>query len=555
MERAVFHGSTAERYGTLLVYLLVLYIFTYAYSYGVPIETIPDETAQLKNIYGMIQSHSLRLQYPSSYSVWTHYTYLLPTAVYWGGVYLFSDFSSVAEFKQYVLNNYQQVIPFLRLFTATLFFFALMRIKRVLEDLLGRRHAWFFFVFVAFNLLIVINVHYAKHWMADYAWTFIAIYLYYRALKSGSMITVLVAFFLFGIAVLSTPPFIVYSWYFLLLHLVMPNNGKKRHLGIDISLFLATLVSLSWVTNHWLGTGGATDLKLISDLFGNGYLGEIIFVFVDYHPVVFVLFVMSLVWIIISGQYRLLLLGVPFIGWLAIMTILPHFEPRYALISIIEGSLLATFFAVFLWERHKKILTLLAFLAMGYNGFIISKWLAIVDNTDTRLEARYWLKEKAGEKSFIVYNTFGFNYLPLKSETVRFLQQAYPNAVGTREMLHLRYRLKDGANGIILWKFDDAGYDAVDLVTRLKSEGYRVLFVNERFGDVDGWNRFDQPVPGQYKKVMTHFNTRIVKEIEPFGPDVANREQIGDVLLNFAFVLPTLWNLQRTGPVITIYEL
>jgi hypothetical protein len=150
-----------EYYFYIFVFISFL-LFTIGYDYALPIEAVPDEVAQLKNIYAMINSKSLSLQYISSYSIWTHYIYIIPTLLYWGIFYIFSDLSSINDLKFYIMNNYQDVIAFLRIFTATLFLFSLVLVRNVIKDISNIIQANLFFIFVSLNLLVIINVHYAS---------------------------------------------------------------------------------------------------------------------------------------------------------------------------------------------------------------------------------------------------------------------------------------------------------------------------------------------------------------------------------------------------------
>jgi len=401
------------------------------------------------------------------------------------------------------------------------------------------------------NLLVVINVHQSKHWMADYGLMMIGLYCYWNWLKERGWLRLLSSFFIFSVSVLSTPAFIVYGVYFLLLH--YHRTGSMKDVAKYAVAFVVFLFGMAAVTHLFLGSGGAVGGRnILAKMFSGFYFDDAMRVFWEFSPMVLLMFIGAFTYMREKKYYILLL---PFIGWLILLHIaFSHFEPRYALIFMIEGSLIATFFAKFLWDKHRKIFFGTATLFILYNGLSVVGWLHVIGAKDTRVEAREWLETNAKPDDFIIYNVLGFNYLPLTDKTVSFLENHFPNALGTREKLHRQYHLHSGKNGLLLWKLVDADYQVDAVVDALKHEGYDILFVNEHFGHVNGINIFNQPHDKALQKFLESYDHHVVKRIEPFRTEPADREMIGDVLYNFANPLYTLWHLERSGPVVTIFE-
>ncbi len=522
-------------------------------NFSLPIEAIPDEVAQLKNIYAMINSKSLFLTYQSSYSVWTHYTYIIPTLIYWIFFYIFSDLLSINELKFYILNNYQDVLPFLRLYTAMVFLIGLYLIKIVIDNLLNKIQALLFLIFIGFNLLIVINVHYAKHWMMDYGLIFIALYLYYiYSINNNNKVILLFSFITFAIASFSTQLFIIYSFYFLLIDILLKKESKK--IIFNILIFISILIIFFFITRY-LGAGGVfegKENKLSELLFSNNYFIDIVYIFYDYNTIVFILFIMSLVFLAIKNRYFTILISlIPFLLMLVIVSVFSHFETRYAIPFMIESSFIATFFAYYLYQYYKKIFYVFIILYIFANSYLIINWLNIISNKDTRVLTREWILEQDMTNNFYIYNTLGFNYVALTKHSIDFIKSNFPKAIGTREEMHINYNLNDGKDGLILWKFDQAGYNIVELINKLKENGYKIIFINERHGKIA---LHYQPSPNSYETFVKSFNPTMIKEFLPYKKEPKDRELIGDVLYNFNYVWQTLNILERSGPVINIYE-
>ena len=532
------------------LYLFTFFIFIYASNYGLPVEVIPDETAQLKNIYAMINSKSLFLQYDSSYSIWTHYFYILPTLIYWGVFYIFSPLQSIAELKFYVMNHYQEVLTFLRISTAGTFLISLIMVKRVLEDRLNVVQAYLFYLFIALNLLVVINVHYAKHWMADFAFVFMAFYYYWSYKKTGHIYKAVLSSFFFSFGVLSSYPIIFMGIYFFFIHFSFSKCLKV--LGRDILIFLSIFMAMIALT-ILAGTKG-----IAADVLANparflipkwDIAKNLLFTEFDYDPFVFIFFVSSIVYLFWTKNKKFLWALIPYGANYYLMSAF-YFEARYTLFMIIDGAFIATFFAYFLYQNYRK-LAFTIFIVYGiYNITTIAMWLNLASSKDTRLQAREWILRQDNPQNFYIYNTIGFNYLPLTKTSIEFLKEHFPKSLSTRENLHLEKGLIDGKDGAILWKIEKSDYEITTFITTLLEEGYRPIVINERFGRIAG-------LP-QKVDLTPLWDTFKIESLETYSPykdnSVKVNEKIGDVLLNFNYVLYTLSSLKQSGPLLTIFE-
>jgi len=544
-------SSLKKNYFYLFIFTSAI-LFCIGYDYAYPIQANPDEVAQLKNVYAMIQSKSLALQYPSSYSIWTHYIYLMPVVLYWGVFYLFSDLNSIVELKLYIMNNYFQVMPFLRLFTALMFFVSLFYIREVLKNLLNELQANLFFIFVSLNLLVVINAHYAKHWIVDTSLIFFSMYFYYKYnLEREKLKYALFSFFLFSFGTLSSYPLILSGVYFLLIYFYF--NKSYKLLIKDILLFLAVF-SLMILYTVKMGFGGIVQNATSSLNFSFESLFKLLYCSFDYDPFLFIFFLVSLILLIKDKNIKFLIALIAYLGYLITMSF-SHVEPRYALFLVIDAAFLATFFLYHLYNKNKTLFKGLIFVYMAFNLFLAVNWLNIITKKDTRLEVVDWLKQNISkeEKDFVIYNTWGFNYLPLTKNSINEIKNICPNSITTRERLHLKYNLNDGIDGAILWKIDqDKSCDIVDVVKYLKNKSYKVIFINERFGKAA---IFDQPSKKSFERVKNRFYLNKIKEFVPYRNDPKEIEKIGDIILNFENPLQTMYYLKQSGPKIDIYEI
>ena len=532
------------------LYLFTLFIFIYASNYGLPVEVIPDETAQLKNIYAMINSKSLFLQYDSSYSIWTHYFYILPTLIYWGVFYIFSPLQSIAELKFYVMNHYQEVLTFLRIFTAGTFLISLILVKRVLEDRLNVVQAYLFYIFIALNLLVVINVHYAKHWMADFALVFIAFYYYWSYKKTGHIYKAVLSSFFFSFGVLSSYPIIFMGIYFFFIHFSFSRCLKvlRGDILIFLSIFMAMITfTMLAGTKGIIGDVLSDPARFLIPKWENAK--NLLFTEFDYDPFVFIFFVSSIVYLFWTKNRKFLWALIPYGANYYLMSAF-NFEPRYTLFMIIDGAFIATFFAYFLYQNYKK-LAFAIFLCYGiYNITTIGMWLNLASSKDTRLQAREWILHQNDPKHFYIYNVLGFNYLPLTKTSIEFLKEHFPKSLSTRENLHLEKRLIDGKNGVILWKVSQAGYDIKFFISTLLEQGYRPIVIYERFGRISNFVPKVDMTP-----LWDNFKIDRLKTYSPYKDNsVKINENIGDVLMNFNYVLYTLSSLKQSGPLLTIFE-
>jgi hypothetical protein len=536
------------------LYIFVIFaflLFTIGYDYALPIEVVPDEVAQLKNIYAMINSKSLSLQYISSYSIWTHYIYMISTLLYWGVFYIFSDLSSINDLKFYIMNNYQDVIAFLRIFTATLFLFSLVLVRNVIKDILNIIQANLFFIFVSLNLLVIINLHYAKHWMVDFALVFFAFYFYWLYKKENKLWLLLFSCFIFSFGVLSSYPLIFMGIYLIFIHYSFSKDIKK--LFYDIGIFVVIFLSMSFIT-YMLGSGIIAGSIMSNP--SQYYFADIntafklLIVELDYDPFTFVFFILSILLLIYTKNKKILFALIPYIFNYYLMSTL-SFQPRYALFMTLDGAFIATFFAVYLYNNYKKISIIIFITYIIYNLFIISMWLNLVLSKDTRLSTRDWILEQNNNKYFYIYNTLGFNYIALTKESVNFIKINFPKAISTREKLHLSKKLIDGKNGVILWKVSQSGYKIENLVQKIINNGYTPILINERFGKSAMF----------YEKVNTDilfekFDIKLIKSFSPYkNKSLKINENIGDILLNFTNIVTSLSYLDKSGPVMKIYKI
>ena len=540
------------------LYLCLAFLFLYANDYAMPIQAISDETAELKNIYAMIRDKTLSLPYFSSYSIWTHYPYILPTLLYWGGYYIFSDLSSIADLKFYILNHYEQVIPFLRGFTALFFLSTLFLVKVVIEKSFNKVQAYLFVIFISLNLLVFINVHYAKHWMVDFSFIFLSIYFYFKYKTTMKFFYFLFFSISFCIGVLSSYPIIVSGFYILFLYFHFTKGYKSlfKELAIFILVFLIFIFLTSFLGAGGIGGSVLDNISLFFKIHLN-YAYNLLYTHYDYDIFTFILFIFSLIFLLFNKDRKLLFFLIPYFLNLYLMsTDFILSSPRYALFIIIDASFLATFFAYYLYKRYKSLSYVLFIIYIIYNGYLIYAWLKIVSKKDTRVQTREWILKWGEEekRDFIIYNTFSFNYVALNSEGIRFMDKNFPRYSSEREKYHIRYKLEDGVNGILLWKYVQAGYDIEDLIKKLLESNYNIIFINEKFGRVDGKNSFSQHYEEIYTKFLEEYEPYLVKEISPYK-EGANKEKIGDILTDFNYVWYSLHNLKTSGPLIKIYKL
>ena len=539
-------------FNSVFICLSLYYIFVISgVNLSIPIQVIPDETAQLLNIYGMIQNQSLVLPYESYYTVWVHLSLLPFTIIYWTLEYIFQGMPDYVLFKKYVASNYMDVLPFLRAVSTLFFIISTWLVSRVVKNYWGFFASRLFILFVLADLLIFINLHYSKHWIIDISWVFISIYLYWRYLTSRNIYLLIGAIFTFCIGVYSSHPLVVAGLY----PLYMLNSAKLNRNLVLRDLFVFFIIFLIFfATTIYFGSG-----KIIGEIVSGGSTGQMsIKPFLvprffsslfDYNPLLLIIFLSSLIVGLIKRKLYLLL-SIPFFGYLLLISTF-HYEPRYSLFLVISMALVS---AISVSEiKLLKLRAVLISVFVLFNMFLLVSWHFIAIQKDTRTIALEWVLENSNEKSFVIYNTVGFNYFPLSTEGIEFIENNFPKAIGTREKLHLSLELNDGMHGLILRKIDEGGYDGHKFIASLINSGYEPILLNERYG-FDAY--FFQPSPSKYKQILKNCDYDIKAKILPYrGNQIPDDfEKFGDILYNFTSVFDSLRIFDRPGPILTIYQ-
>jgi hypothetical protein len=517
---------------------------------SIPIQVIPDETSQLLNIYGMIQGLTFKLPYESYYTVWVHVSFLPFTMLYWGGEYILLGFPSIDFFKTHVAANYADVLPFLRVASALFFIITSWLVSKVIESRWGKLTAILFLIFLLSDLLVFINLHYSKHWIMDLSWIFLSIYLYWNYLNNGKKYLFFSSIILFCIGIYSSHPLILAGLYLFYLLLSVKPNSKK----IVKDLFFATLIGLIFLLiTIWLGPG-----KIISEIVNSGstsqmsmdfsLVREFLISLFDYNPILSTIFIFSIVVTVVRKDVELFLLLIPFVGFILLIATF-HYEPRYALFLVVSMSLVSAIVISKLNTLFLKI-GLIGILIIG-NSLLLLFWHSIAIEKDTRKMALEWILNETRDESFVVYNTLGFNYHPLSINGIKFMNDNFPNAIGTRERLYTSLNLPSGINGTILRKVDEGGYSGNALIAKLINDGYEPILINERFGKNA---YFNQPSPSRYREILDNCRYDVKVKFLPYKYIPDNFERYGDILYNFTGVMDSLFIFDRPGPIITIYQ-
>jgi len=548
------------KYLDIFIFMLGAVLFTYASGYGMPIVVHPDEVTQLKNIYGMLQYKTLIIPYETSYSAWIHYFYLIPTILYWLFEYIFNtNLSSLSDLKLYVMNNYHNVIPFLRVYRAIIFLISLFYLKIVIENSVNRVQSYIFLIIAILSPWIVINGHNIKHWIPDFSLVFFSFYFYYRYQLIKKAKFILISFILFSIAVMTTYTLIFLGVYFILLHYrYNPYNHKlffRDVLYLIITLALFILISLQIGQGGNITTvasGHYLDLNMKME-----FIKYYLYNQIEFDPFLFSSFLLSIMLFIFhdykKNYFKLFIVLIPYVLNMIVMSSHNVFGNYYTVFFVIDSLLLASFFLYFLYEKYKKLFIAIFSIYIIFNSFNIIKWLNIIDEKDTRLLAKEWIENnhEKEKKDFILYSTLGFNYLPLTKEGILVIKSSLPKSLTTREKLYLKYALNEEVDGFILWKIEQGLYSPKELIEVLFKKGYNPVIVHERFGNTV---HHHQRTESYIEKMRKDYNITLIKEITPYIKEPDNREKIGDILLDFRNFHYSLKYMQRSGPVIKIYQ-
>ena len=546
---SLFHNKILKLSSIIALFLYWLFVVA-GINLSLPIVAIPDEIPQLLNVYGIIQHTSFKLPYESYYTVWLHYSLLPFTIIFWVFKYLLIGMPSFSDYKIYVASNYLDVLPFLRSVSALLFIVSAWLLSKVISDRWGKKIANLFMIFLFCNLLIFINLHYSKHWIIDFSWLFLSIFLYWSYLKNSRNSYLIFSVIAFCFSVLSSHPLVLGVFY----HFYLFTANKKtkqdffKDLGISLIIFLIFLL-----LTLWLGPG-----KILSEIiFGTlesqvqsgislKVISDSLIALIDYNLPLTLLFVFSLGFMAIKKDKEIFFLLLPFAFYLILISTY-QFESRYIIFLYMPMALISAIVI----SRIKKMF--IYYFIVGstivFNLSLLMIWNLTITEKDTRIMALEWLKENTSNSSFVIYNTLGFNYEPFTDEGIQFIQDNFPNAVGTREKLHTSLDLPDGINGVVLRRIEEAKYEGPELIRTIIENGYEPILVNERFG-INA--KHYQSSEKSFNDILNRCKYKTHKSFLPFDNMPNDFEKYGDILYNFSNVIESLTIFDRPGPVVTL---
>lgn len=543
-------GIIEEKIIHFFLFSLIILLFTYSYDYSYPIEAVPDEVGQLKNVYGMLWFKTLLLPFDSSYSVWTHYPYLIPTVVYWLFIYFFYNFNNFSEFQSYIFDNYYQVVPFLRLSTAFYFFICIFFLKKILSKFYNNRVANIFFYLTCFSFFTIINVHSAKHWMIDCSTIMLSIFFYYKYLETKKILFLILSPFFFCMAVLSSYPLIVTSIIFIIISTVEVKKKKIIffHFVLYILVFLALLVftifaGIGNVANNFFEL--TTKFQLYKSY-------QILVNFYELNSPLALISIIAILFFFIKNKIFILIL-LPSFFYILIFGFFDA-QPRYSIFLNLNLSIFSAFFLSQI--KNYRLILIVLFFYIVLNTFHSVRWLQIISKEDTRLKTRNFLKEYQNQNNFIIYNTFGFNYLPPTKKSLSIIQDKLPKSMGDKDNYYINNSFNEGVNGVSLWRLENSySKEEIDnFISYLILNKFKVIFINEKFGKIA---KFDQPAPETYRYLQSKYKFIEIRSYQNYRNDSRNinLDLLGDVLINFIHINYTLNNIVRPGPNITIYHL
>lgn len=547
---SIFRKKNKLKLSSFIVLLLYWLFVVSGINLSLPIVSIPDEIPQLLNVYGIIQHTTLKLPYESYYTVWLHYSLLPFTILFWIFKYLLIGMPSFTDFKIYVAANYLDVLPFLRSVSALLFIITVWLLSKVVSDRWGKKVANLFMIFLFCNLLIFINLHYSKHWIIDFSWIFLSIYLYWSYLKNKKNTYLIFSGIAFCFSVLSSHPLILGAFFHL--YLFLNNKGTKQEFFKDLSA-LIIIFAIFFVLTLWLGPG-----KILSEIiFGTlesqvqsgislKVISDSLVALIDYNPPLTLLFVFSLGFMAIKKDKEIFFLLLPFAFYLILISTY-QFESRYIIFLYIPMALISAIVI----SRIKKMFIYYSIVGSTilFNLSLLMIWNLTITEKDTRIMALEWLKENTSNSSFVIYNTLGFNYEPFSKEGIQFIELNFPNATGTREKLHISLDLPDGINGVVLRRIEEAKYEGPELIKALIENGYEPILVNERFG-INA--KHYQSSEKSFNNILNKCKYKTHKTFLPFDKVPDDFEKYGDILYNFTNVIESLTIFDRPGPVVTL---
>jgi hypothetical protein len=582
--------------------VLVLYA-----GHGLPVEAVPDETALLKNVYGMLQHRTPALVYPSVYSAWAHLAHLPFAALYWSGWLLLHWDAGLAGLTAEALNNYLAPVGFLRACGALVFLGALILATRVVDRAAGRAHGLLFFVFSGLNLVTVVLAHTVKQWLPGFSLFYAAVWLYWthkerEAARTAGLVKddwraavvgvvprarvlaprLVLAGAAAMAAALTVPPLLVFWVYFPLLHFravsgaalgALAGGGQGAAPGGPSSdwrtpareaagfcLGAAAALALT----RWLGLGGNVATPTETMVFGlhPEFFAPYVETFLNMAPLAACGFFLSLPWA--ANRYAsgrpggvhpaaALALFLGLAGLLLILLLLPVIGNYYVVLFALFCAFPATLLPARLAVARPPLFAALVVGCVAFSLYVDAGWLRIMGREDTRQVATRELHAAARAEPdlFVLYNTVSSPYLPYGARSLRFLQERHPNLLGFREEAHLRWGLADGVNGIALNRILQSGLAPSAAVAELLDAGWRVLLVDEVFGrQMNMWHKDSWALD----ELREHFVLEPVAAISPYWDDAdVDETRVGDVNMNFRDPYYAMAHVRQPGPRVSLY--
>lgn len=453
----------------LLIILLAFILRIWGVTYGLPGLFIGDEKSLVggalkmiyeKNIFPVLAPDNFRLLYYPVLIPWIYLIFFIPYLFF---IYFTGDFSSFSEIKDYFTLNPEMFFLIARIINVFFSVATIYLIYLATKKIFSKRAGLLAALIYAVSWLPVHEGHFSKHWNLGGFLAFLILYFAFSILKNQSWRHYLLVGLAIGLAGFADYVYAIYGLVVALIHFFFINQNFKRQLlawrfwaGVFIALAIFGLGVISYPQEFqrmFLGEDStATAAKNLAGFWQ--VIQEIFLTLFHLETVLFILSVLGgLLLFFHQRKILFILLFLPFLSPFLYYFFL-HFEERYLLLFLPFLGILAGYGLDKLLVLLKIKSTLIILAVILVVIFLPLKnainFGMILNQTDTRLEARKWLENNIPAGAGIITNSWEFNLIR-NQECIYDQQQLNNMSLRSRDYVLWQ---KEFSNSYCVWPID-----------------------------------------------------------------------------------------------------
>lgn len=546
-----------NKYLIILILILAFVLRIDGINYGLPHFLIGDEQsmvagalrmAELKTLIPALHPEEFQLLYYPPFLSYIYLIYLAPLLLV---KYLFGGFSSISQFKDYLILNPTFIWLAARLLIVFLGTASVYLIYLVGRKIFNKRSGILASLFLATSFFHLELSHFTRHWLPACFLTLLLIYLAWQIWQAKDkkyfVLSGAVAGLAFGITYVTAIAFLLPVFaYFFLGEGKFSQKIKNKNFWLMIGIFLLiAFIFIALYPQEFLKLtigedAGVKGVKNIIDYFGSFFYYFLNLLY--FEPVILFFSLTGIVLLFLKAKEKLIfLLFFPFV-YISLFYFLLHHEVRYTLLLLPFLILLASYGIDYLLNFLKSELAknLVVLIVLIYPLSVGLKFDFLLSQKDTRLLALDWLGENISPNSKIIADLQQVKIMPTE-EAISRQKSLAPTSLRTidRTLLDLSPS-----------KYPKPAYDVLDLhylnkvlpenlVSYAKENDYQYFIISY-------WQKTE--ISQEEKKLISQ--AELITRFTPTS-DMKTYDFNG----NYQGPAWVLFGMKNLGPIVEIYKL